>query len=136
VIKFALSTAVVEVSPVDRNTPEYIGLMERIGLTAILTAHGERWSARDLMPILGYADWRNFSEVIDRAKCALLNAGAQNTETDFPGVRKIVLQGNANREVDDVHLSRIGAHYVAMNGDPRKREIAAAQTYNAARGRG
>ncbi|AMU74028.1 hypothetical protein BAB79_04590 [Mycobacteroides abscessus] len=95
----------------------------------------EYWSARDLMPYLGYGRWERFSEAIERAKVAARNSGAVST-SHFRGAAKVVPRpqgGGINRE--DVHLTRYAAYLVAMNGDPRKPEIAAAQTYFAAKTR-
>jgi DNA-damage-inducible protein D len=94
----------------------------------------EYWSARDLMPVMGYgADWRNFVDAIERAKITAVNTGVQVDEV-FVGVTEnpSVLGG---RPRADVHLSRYAAYLVAMNGDPRKPEIAAAQTYFAVKTR-
>lgn len=85
----------------------------------------EFWSARDLMPILGYDRWENFDASIERAKYTALNQG-QPVETLFRGVTKKSLLG---RPKADYELSRYAAYLVAMNGDPRKPEIAAAQSY-------
>lgn len=89
----------------------------------------EYWSARDLMPLLGYEKWERFADAINRAKSAARNAG-YDPATQFPGAGKLVSTGNgAQRAVEDYHLSRYACYLVALNGDPRKPEIAAAQTY-------
>lgn len=89
----------------------------------------EYWSARDLQTLLGYEKWERFQDSIDRARASCGNAG-NNPEDHFPGAGKMVEIGSgALREAKDFHLSRFGAYLVAMNGDPRKPEIAAAQTY-------
>ena len=89
----------------------------------------ECWSARDLQPLLGYSKWENFSKVIEKAKEACRNAG--NSDADhFPDVGKMVGIGSGTeRKVDDMLLTRYACYVVAQNGDPRKEQIAFAQTY-------
>lgn len=85
---------------------------------------GERWSARALMPHLGYGKWENFSTAIERAEATAANSGAVEA---ISRRQEMVPQGGAPR-IDYV-LTRFGAYLVAMNGDPRKAEVAAAQAY-------
>ena len=89
----------------------------------------ECWSARDLQPLLGYSKWENFSKVIEKAKEACRNAG--NSDADhFPDVGKMVGIGSGTeRKVDDMLLTRYACYLVAQNGDPRKEQLAFAQTY-------
>jgi len=91
---------------------------------------GEYWSARDLMPLMGYPAWREFSAAIDRAKTAASNQGL--IVDDLFGVDP---QKTNGRPRADYRLSRMAAYLVAMNGDPRKPEVAAAQAYFAVRTR-
>lgn len=89
----------------------------------------EYWMARDLQLLLDYEEWRNFLKVIDRAKDACLNSG-QNTVDHFVGVNKMVRLGSGSeREVEDIMLSRYACYLIAQNGDPRKDQIAFAQSY-------
>lgn len=92
---------------------------------------GEHWSARDLMPLLGYSNWREFKDAIDRAKITATNTGAEVTSLFGDAPKKLT----AGRPAEDFRLARYAAYLVAMNGDPRKPEIAAAQTYFAVKTR-
>jgi len=89
----------------------------------------ECWSARELQPILGYARWENFTNAIEKAKKACENAG-EETSHHFRGFTKMVELGSgANREIEDIALTRYACYLVAQNGDSAKSEIAFAQTY-------
>jgi len=104
-------------------------LYQGFGAAAIEVDGVECWSARDLQPLLGYSKWENFSKVIEKAKEACRNAG--NSDADhFPDVGKMVGIGSGTeRKVDDMLLTRYACYLVAQNGDPRKEQIAFAQTY-------
>jgi DNA-damage-inducible protein D len=89
----------------------------------------EFWSARDLMPLLGYRNWRDFGNAIKRAITACIQT-AIPTQYHFEGALKMVVLGSgAQRKVEDYFLSRFACYLIAQNGDPRKLQIAAAQTY-------
>jgi DNA-damage-inducible protein D len=89
----------------------------------------EFWFARDLQNLLGYDKWENFSKVIEKAKEACKNSG-QNILDHFPDVRKtIAMPKGASKEIEDFMLTRYACYLVAQNGDPRKEEIAFAQSY-------
>lgn len=89
----------------------------------------EFWYARDLQEILGYTEWRNFLKVVEKAKEACSNVGA-NTGNHFVDVNKMVSIGSgAERPVDDIMLTRYACYLIAQNGDPRKEQIAFAQSY-------
>ena len=88
----------------------------------------EYWSARDLMPLMGYAHrgaWQRFDEsVISRAKRAASNQGMQVDNLFIGSYEK-----TGGRPREDFKLTRYAAYLVAMNGDPNKPEVAAAQHY-------
>jgi DNA-damage-inducible protein D len=90
----------------------------------------EYWSARDLMPLLGYGkNWQNFETAINKAMIACEENG-QIKENHFnASIKKVSIGSGAEREVNDYALTRLACYLIAMNGNPRKPEIAAAQNY-------
>lgn len=98
---------------------------------------GEYWSARDLQPLLGYEQWRRFEDAVERAKTAMVNTqGETAAQHAFAQVTQLVNVGNLGvNERRDYRLTRYACYLVAMNGDPRKPEVAAAQAYFAVKTR-
>lgn len=89
----------------------------------------EYWMGRELMPRLGYEKWERFYDAVIRAQAACGNSG-QEIGRNFRQVTELLGAGNLGQQRRvNFELSRYGAYLVAMNGDPRKPEIAAAQTY-------
>ena len=89
----------------------------------------EFWLARDLQHLLGYAEWRNFTAVVTKAKIAC-EVSAYPVADHFVDVNKMVgLGSGSRREVPDIMLTRYACYLIAQNGDPRKAQIAFAQTY-------
>ncbi|HEX4391379.1 MAG TPA: phage antirepressor KilAC domain-containing protein [Mycobacterium sp.] len=86
---------------------------------------GEFWSARDLQPMLGYETWRRFEDTIERAILACENS-ALDVAAHFADSVNMDL---GPKTVADYRLTRYACYMVAMNGDPHKPRIAAAQTY-------
>ena len=89
----------------------------------------EYWLARDVQHLLGYTKWENFLNVVNKAKTACEVSG-HDIDNHFPDVRKMVdLGSGSQRDIDDIMLTRYACYLIAQNGDPRKAEIAFAQTY-------
>jgi len=89
----------------------------------------EFWLARDLQHLLGYDTWRSFSNAISKAQTAC-ELSKQNIPDHFADVSKTIeMPKNAQKDVDDLMLTRYACYLIAQNGDPRKQEIAFAQTY-------
>jgi DNA-damage-inducible protein D len=105
-------------------------------LTTTFEAHAQQtdggiefWLARDLQHLLGYSKWDNFLNVISKAKTASEVSGHHVTD-HFADVSKMVdLGSGSQREIDDILLTRYACYLIAQNGDPKKQEIAFAQTY-------
>ena len=84
----------------------------------------EYWFARELQVVLEYAQWRRFSEVIDRAKLACENVGIEPS-LHFANVGKSYKMPNGGfREIGDIALTRYACYLIAQNGDPAKEVIA------------
>jgi hypothetical protein len=91
--------------------------------------YGEFWSARELMPMLGYDKWQRAIDVIDRATAAL-KLNEHKVSDHITGGGKMIQAGKgATRRIEDFRLSRLGCYMVAMSGDARKPEIACAHQY-------
>ena len=89
----------------------------------------EVWYARELQGVLGYARWENFVVAINRAmeSCKTQNI---NIDDHFREVTKMIsLAKGAQRAVQDFMLTRYACYLIAQNGDPKKEEIAFAQSY-------
>ncbi len=89
----------------------------------------ECWSARELQHLLGYSKWENFEKVVQKAKDACGNAG-EEIAYHFPVVRKTIpMPKGAEKQIDDILLTRYACYLIAQNGDSKKEEIAFAQNY-------
>ena len=89
----------------------------------------EFWLARELAPMLDYQDWRNFIQVVEKARIACLQSNHPIAD-HFGDVNKMVPIGSsAQRSVPDVRLDRYACYLIVQNGDPNKPVIANGQTY-------
>lgn len=89
----------------------------------------EYWLARELQELLGYADWRNFLNAVDKAKDSCKTTG-EAVSDHFVDVNKTIpMPKGATKDVPDIMLTRYACYLIAQNGDPKKEQIAFAQSY-------
>lgn len=89
----------------------------------------EFWYGRELSSVLEYNEWRNFLNVVKKAKTACESSGF-NYLDHFVDVTKMVnLGSSAKRKIEDIELTRYACYLIVQNGDPRKETIALGQTY-------
>jgi DNA-damage-inducible protein D len=105
-------------------------------LTTTFEAHAQQteggieyWLARDLQYLLGYDEWRNFTAVITKAKTACEVSGHAVSDHFVDVNKTIQMPKSAEKEIPDLMLTRYACYLIAQNGDPKKPEIAFAQTY-------
>jgi DNA-damage-inducible protein D len=114
--------------------PQFTPLFE--GIRRVNLQGQEYWSARELLPVLGYSGWQRATAVLDRAMGACQETGNPVADHFNASVKLIEAGKGATREIEDYHLSRFGAYLVAQNCDPRGRpQVAAAQVYFAVKTR-
>ena len=80
----------------------------------------EFWSARDLMLVLEYTNWRNFKGVLLKAQIACENSGYDPSDHFVGAIKMVSLGSDAKREVEDMHLSRYACYLVVQSADPTK----------------
>lgn len=96
-------------------TEEVKTLFEQFEKAAAKVENVECWSAREIYPILGYTQWRNFMNAVDKAKEACQNAGEKLSD-HFPDVRKTIpMPKGAEKEIDDILLTRYACYLIAKN---------------------
>ncbi|NDE64168.1 MAG: DNA damage-inducible protein D [Chlamydiae bacterium] len=89
----------------------------------------EFWMARELQRLLGYADWRNFLNAVDKAKESCSTTGEAIMDHFVDVTKTIPMPKGANKKVPDLMLTRYACYLIAQNGDPKKEQIAFAQSY-------
>src|SRR3989339_401942 len=89
----------------------------------------EFWFARDLQKLLGYIEWRKFLGVIEKAKEACKKSGNDVQDHFVEAAKMVKIGSEAERNIGDFMLTRYACYLIAQNGDPRKEQIAFAQSY-------
>lgn len=92
-------------------------------------AGNEYWSSRNFAKVLDYSDYRNFEQVVDKARTACFNSG-QRIDDHFVDVTDMIEVGKgAKRPAKSVYLSRYACYLIVQNADPGKEIVALGQTY-------
>lgn len=110
-----------------RKTSGHVSPFEQIRRTS--EAGVEYWSSRDFARVLQYTDYRNFEQVIQKARMACFNSG-QRIEDHFVDVNEMIEIGKGGkRAVQTIYLSRYACYLIIQNADPAKDIVALGQTY-------
>ncbi|WP_299860204.1 DNA damage-inducible protein D [uncultured Roseobacter sp.] len=116
--------------------PKYRSTMDRLEDAKNNNSSGaEYWFAREIQSIFGYESWAKFEPVVDRAASSMRTNGIQPSQHIVQTGKMVAVGSNAKRKLTEYFLSRGACYLIAMNGDPSKPEIAAAQAYFASQTR-
>jgi DNA-damage-inducible protein D len=102
-----------------KNFEDYVHVQEGV----------EFWFARDLQNLLGYTEWRNFLKVVEKARESCKNANNPILDHFVDANKSIPVPKGGEKVIEDILLTRYACYLIAQNGDPRKEEIAFAQSY-------
>ena len=89
----------------------------------------EFWFARDVQYLLGYTEWRNFLKVVEKARESCKTANNPILDHFVDANKSIPVPKGGEKLIEDILLTRYACYLIAQNGDPRKEEIAFAQSY-------
>ena len=89
----------------------------------------EFWFARDVQYLLGYTEWRNFLKVVEKARESCKTANNPILDHFVDANKSIPVPKGGEKVIEDILLTRYACYLIAQNGDPRKEEIAFAQSY-------
>lgn len=118
---------VAEDEPAPGSGPAAATPFERIRRTN--AAGAENWSSRDFAEVLGYGDYRNFEQVVAKARLACFNSG-QRVNDHFVDITEMIVIGKGGRRaVQTTLLSRYACYLIVQNADPAKEIVALGQTY-------
>ena len=118
-----------KLNPKKMKTEEIQALFNQFEAVAHELNGVECWSARELQVLLGYSNWQNFEKVLVKAKNSCTQAGGR-AEYHFTDVSKTIqMPKGAEKQIDDILLTRYACYLIAQNGDSQKPQVAFAQTY-------
>jgi DNA-damage-inducible protein D len=113
-----------------KDLPEYRSTMDQLERVKRVSSTAEEyWLAREINDLLGYPTWREFESVIERARASFVQNGIEPSHQIVLTHKMMEVGKGAQRQGDDYFLSRAACYLIAMNGDPSKAQIAAAQAY-------
>lgn len=89
----------------------------------------EYWTARELSAALEYSEYRKFLPVARKAWSACYNSGIRPADQFVPFAEKVSIGSGAERQIDNIKMTRYACYLAVQNSDPSKTIVAQAQTY-------